>query len=135
MDVELPKGRVEMRDASGGERMQEVDYRGGLLRFRVLAAWVVGVVVAIACLAPCLVDEDGVEPTINTAERALRPAVLCHTGSFGTQSDSGACFVEHLLTVTATCKQQGRSVLDYVTTVCAAAQLAQSIPSLLPVAA
>lgn len=41
MDLEWRKGRVEMRDASGGERMQEVDYRGGLLRFRVPAAWVV----------------------------------------------------------------------------------------------
>ena len=63
-------------------------------------------------------DEDGVEPTNNAAERAIRPAVLWRTGSFGTQSDGGARFVERLLTVTATCRQQGRSVLDYLTAVC-----------------
>jgi transposase len=77
-------------------------------------------------------DEDGVEPTNNAAERALRPAVLWRKGSFGTQSDGGARFVERLLTATATCKQQGRSVLDYLTAVCTAAQLGQPLPSLLP---
>jgi hypothetical protein len=77
------------------------------------------------------VDEDGVEPTNNVAERALRPAVLWRTGSFGTQSDGGARFVARLLTVTATCKQQGRSVLDYLTAVCTAVHLGQPIPSLL----
>ncbi len=77
------------------------------------------------------VDEDGVEPTNNAAERAIRPAVLWRKGSFGTQSDSGARFVERLLTVTATCRQQGHSVLDYLTAVCTAAQLGQPIPALL----
>jgi transposase len=81
------------------------------------------------------VDEAGVEPTNNAAERALRPAVLWRKGSFGTQSDGGAHFVARLLTVTATCKQQGRSVLDYVTAVCTAAQRGHSSPSLLPVTA
>ncbi|MGH2368682.1 MAG: IS66 family transposase, partial [Chloroflexota bacterium] len=79
------------------------------------------------------VDEAGVEPTNNAAERALRPAVLWRKGSCGTQSDGGAHFVERLLTVAATCKQQGRSVLDYLTAVCTAAQLGHPIPSLLPV--
>jgi transposase len=78
------------------------------------------------------VDEDGVEPTNNAAERAIRPAVLWRKGSFGTQSDGGARFVERMLTVTATCRQQGRSVLDYLTTVCTATQLDQPIPALLP---
>ena len=78
------------------------------------------------------VDEEGVEPTNNAAERALRPAVLWRKGSYGTQSDGGDRFVERLLTVTATCKQQGRSVLDYLTAVCTATQLGQSVPSLLP---
>ena len=69
------------------------------------------------------------------AERALRPAVLWRKGSFGTQSDGGARFVERLLTVTATCKQQGRSALDYLTAVCTAAQFGQPPPSLVPVTA
>ncbi|MBI3974503.1 MAG: transposase, partial [Chloroflexi bacterium] len=79
------------------------------------------------------VDEADVEPTNNAAERALRPAVRWRTGSFGTHSDGGARFVARLLTVTATCKQQSRSALDYPTAVCTAAQSGQPIPSLLPV--
>jgi transposase len=74
----------------------------------------------------------GVEPTNNVAERALRPAVLWRKGSFGTQSEHGSGFVARMLTVTATCRQQGRSLLDYLTEVCAAAQRHQPIPSLLP---
>ena len=74
----------------------------------------------------------GVEPTNNVAERALRPAVLWRKGSFGTQSEHGSQFVARMLTVTATCRQQGRSLLDYLTAVCAAAQRHQPIPSLLP---
>ncbi len=81
------------------------------------------------------VDEAGVDPTNNAAERALRPAVLWRKGSFGTQSDGGARFVERLLTVTATCKQQGRSALDYLTAACTAAQFGQPPPSLVPVTA
>jgi transposase len=69
------------------------------------------------------------------AERALRPAVLWRKGSFGTQSDGGARFVERLLTVTAICKQQGRSVLDYLTAACTAARRREPVPSLLPAAA
>jgi len=78
------------------------------------------------------VDAEGVEPTNNAAERALRPAVLWRQGSFGTRSEGGARFVERLLTVTATCRQQGRSVLDYLTAVCTAAQRGQPLPPLLP---
>jgi transposase len=74
----------------------------------------------------------GVEPTNNVAERALRPAVLWRKGCFGTQSERGSQFVARMLTVTATCRQQGRSLLDYLTAVCAAAHDRQPIPSLLP---
>ena len=80
-------------------------------------------------------EVDGVEPTNNAAERALRPAVLWRKGSLGTQSDGGARFVERLLTVTATCRQQRRSVLDYLTAACTAAQRGLPAPSLLPAAA
>jgi len=77
----------------------------------------------------------GVEPTNNVAERALRPAVLWRKGSRGTRSAAGARFVERLLTVSATCTQQGRSVFAYLTDVCAAAQRGESVPSLLLTAA
>ncbi|MBI2760955.1 MAG: transposase, partial [Chloroflexi bacterium] len=55
---------------------------------------------------------EGVEPTNNRAERALRPAVLWRKGSFGTHSAAGSRFVERMLTVTATCRQQDRPLLD-----------------------
>jgi transposase len=42
---------------------------------------------------------DGVEPTNNAAEQALRPAVLWRKGCFGAQSAAGNTFVERLLTV------------------------------------
>lgn len=78
------------------------------------------------------VAKEGVEPTNNVAERALRPAVLWRKGSFGVQSDGGARFVERLLTVAATCRQHGRSLLAYLTAVCTAIQCGHTIPSLLP---
>lgn len=75
---------------------------------------------------------DGVEPTNNAAERALRPAVLWRKGSFGTQSDDGSRFVERILTVAATCKQQGRGLLDVLVAAITAARLGLSPPSLVP---
>jgi len=78
------------------------------------------------------VTVPGVEPTNNRAEQAIRPAVLWRKGSFGTQSDDGNHFVERLLSVAATCKQQGRALLDYLTAVCTAAQQGQPVPLLLP---
>jgi hypothetical protein len=51
---------------------------------------------------------EGVEPTNNAAERALRPAGLWRTGSFGADSEAGSHFAERLLTVVASCRQQGR---------------------------
>jgi transposase len=61
---------------------------------------------------------EGIEPTNNNAERPLRRAVLWRRKSFGTQSESGSRFVERILTVVTTLRQQGRDVLDYLTTVC-----------------
>jgi transposase len=73
-----------------------------------------------------------VEPTNNAAERAIRPGVLWRKGSFGTQSAEGSRFVEAMMTVVATLKQQHRNVLDYVTAACEAALYGQPAPSLLP---
>jgi len=61
----------------------------------------------------------GVEPTNNAAERALRRAVLWRRKSFGTQSAAGSRFVERILTVVTTLRQQGRDVLGYLTAACA----------------
>jgi transposase len=64
------------------------------------------------------VRTEGIEPTNNNAERPLRRAVLWRRKSFGTQSESGSRFVERILSVVTTLRQQGRDVLDYLTTVC-----------------
>jgi transposase len=61
------------------------------------------------------VTAAGVEPTNNVAERALRPAVLWRKGCFGAQSAEGNTFVERILTVSATCRQQDRHLLSFLT--------------------
>jgi transposase len=76
---------------------------------------------------------EGVEPTNNAAERALRPAVLWRKGSFGTQSPDGSRFVERIMTITATCKQQGRGLLDFLVAAITAARLGLPPPSLVPI--
>jgi transposase len=78
------------------------------------------------------VQVEGVEPTNNVAERSIRPGVQWRKGSFGTQSEAGSRFVESLMTVVATLKQQKRSVLDYLTAAHAAALRGETAPSLLP---
>jgi transposase len=57
---------------------------------------------------------DGVEPTNNVAERALRPAVLWRKGCFGSNSGAGSRFTERLLTVAATCRQQRLPLLAFL---------------------
>ena len=74
----------------------------------------------------------GVEPTNNAAERAIRPGVLWRKGSFGTQSANGSRFVEAMMTVVATLKQQHRNVLAYMMDVCQAAYTGAPASSLLP---
>jgi hypothetical protein len=66
------------------------------------------------------VGVEEVEPTNNQVERALRRAVLWRRKSFGTQSEKGSKFVARILTVVATLRQQGRSVLGYLEAVCRA---------------
>jgi transposase len=57
---------------------------------------------------------EGVEPTNNAAEPAIRPAVLWRKRSFGHQSERGRAFVERMLTVVGSLRQQGRNVLEYL---------------------
>ena len=76
---------------------------------------------------------QGVEPTNNAVERASRHAVIWRRISGGTDSVDGSRFVERMLTVVATCRQQGRNVLDYRTACFEADSRGQALPSLLPV--
>lgn len=79
------------------------------------------------------VDCDGVEPTNNAAERALRRGVLWRKRSFGSQSERGLRFTERMLTTVATLRQQNRNVLEYLTVACQAQHFGLLAPSLLPV--
>lgn len=76
--------------------------------------------------------QDGMEPTNNASERDLRRAVLWRRRSLGTHSDNGAAFVERMLSVSSTCRRQGRSPLVYLTEVAYALRSGQLVPSLLP---
>lgn len=78
------------------------------------------------------VHTEGVEPTNNDSERALRPAVLWRHSSLGAQSAAGSLFVGRMLTVATTLRLQGRNVLDYLTEACRAKRQGKPVPSLLP---
>jgi len=81
------------------------------------------------------VDHEGVEPTNNTSERAVRQGVLWRKVSYGTQSEEGSRFVERIMTVAATCRQQDRNILEYLNEACLARLHHREAPSLLPSAA
>ena len=78
---------------------------------------------------------EGVEPTNNDAERALRHGVIYRKTSGGTESESGSRFVERMLSVVATCRQQEVNVLDFLTRCYQARLDGKAVPSLLPAAA
>ena len=65
-------------------------------------------------------------------EPVLRHAVIWRKLSFGTQSPGGSRFVETMLTVIESCRQQGRNVFEYVTAAVQAHFAHQPTPSLLP---
>ncbi len=74
----------------------------------------------------------GVQPTNNRAQQVLRHAVIWRKLSFGTQSAHGSRFVEAMLTIIETCRQQKRDVLDVLTTALEAQNHHTPSPSLLP---
>jgi transposase len=76
-------------------------------------------------------DVEGVEPTNNISERALRPAVIWRKLSFGTQSAKGSRFVETILTVVETCHRQSRNSFEFLTAAMKAHFANSNTPSLL----
>ena len=78
-----------------------------------------------------LVHDDGVEPTNNSAERALRTAVQWRKIMFGTRSTEGERAVARLLTVTRTCQLQQISVLAYLTAAISCHRRSHAVASLL----
>lgn len=75
---------------------------------------------------------QGVEPTNNTAERALRPAVIYRKLSFGTQSAAGSRYLERLLTISETCRLQNRNAYQYLIQAMEAKFEGKAPPTLLP---
>lgn len=75
---------------------------------------------------------EGVEPTNNSSEQAIRPAVRWRRVSFGSQSKSGSRFVERILTTVESCRRQGRNVLDFVVSAVKAKLNGTTHPSFVP---
>ena len=80
------------------------------------------------------VQDPTVEPTNNAAERVVRQGVLWRKSSFGTQSNRGARYVERILTTCATCRLQGRSVIEYLREACRCHLKGLPVPSLVHIA-
>jgi hypothetical protein len=76
--------------------------------------------------------EDGVAPTNNAAERALRHPVQWRKISFGNRSEDGERAVARLLTVTRTCQLQQLNALIYLTAAVRCYRRRQAVASLLP---
>ncbi len=57
---------------------------------------------------------EGIEPTNNVAERALRSEVILRKLSFGTQSSRGTRYLVRILSVSDTCRLQKRNAYEYL---------------------
>jgi len=77
------------------------------------------------------IEKEGVEPTNNVVERALRCAVQWRKTSFGSRSATGETAMARLLTVTRTCRMQNRNSLDYLSAAVRAHRSDAPAPSLL----
>ncbi len=75
---------------------------------------------------------DGVEPTNNAAERALRSPVIWRKISFGNDTESGARCTERLLSIAETCRQIGRCIRTFLTEALLAYRQGRQPPRLLP---
>jgi transposase len=76
------------------------------------------------------VTVEGVEPTNNPAERALRAPVIHRKLSLGTQSDNGERFAERALSAAATCRLQSRSLFTYLSELLVAHSRGDPFPAL-----
>jgi transposase len=75
-------------------------------------------------------EVEGVEPTNNRAERGLRSAVIYRKISLGSQSEAGERFAERMLSVSQTCRLQGRSLFGFLVEAITASARASPAPSL-----
>lgn len=75
-------------------------------------------------------NHEGVEPTNNHAERALRSAVIYRKLSLGSQSEGGELRTSRLLSAHTTCRLQRRSLFAYLTDAIAAHARGDPVPTL-----
>ncbi len=76
------------------------------------------------------VSVEGVEPTNNAAERALRGPVIHRKLSHGSRSPAGERFIERALSASLTCRLQGRSLFSYLARLLTAHARGDPLPSL-----
>ena len=76
--------------------------------------------------------EQGIEPTNNTAERAVRAKVIYRKLSFGTQIAAGSRYLERLLSASETCRLQTRNAYEYLSRALEAKSAGRAAPSLTP---
>ena len=74
---------------------------------------------------------DGVTPTNNAAERALRGPVIHRKLSHGNQSEEGERFTERSLSASVTCRLQHRSLSHYLTQLFTIHQHGGTLPALI----
>lgn len=74
---------------------------------------------------------EGVEPTNNAAERALRHGVIWRKLCYGTASAAGSRFVERILSAVATARQQDCDLLDFLYAALSAHRQRAPVPALL----
>lgn len=77
-------------------------------------------------------DAPGVEPTNNHAEREIRAFVLWRKTSLGSQSERGNRFAERLMTVSHTCRKQGRHTLEFLRQTIESSLRGLKTPALIP---
>lgn len=75
---------------------------------------------------------EGVEPTNNAAERAVRPGVLWRKTSLFTQSERGREYVARMLTIRTTLRRHGGNLLEFLTEVLRCHRLGEPPPKLFP---
>lgn len=78
------------------------------------------------------VHHEGVSPTNNAAEQALRKSVIFRKLSFGTEAQTGSRNMTVIMSVSETCRRHGKQPIRYIHQAVTAAFSGQPAPKLLP---
>jgi transposase len=78
------------------------------------------------------ITTPGLDPTNNVAEQAIRFVVIDRKITQGSRSEWGRHWLERIWTVIATCRQQGRSIFDFLSKVISTWLSGTTPPTLIP---